>query len=64
MTTRTLTRKIKQCKLALLCINVKNQIFQHVLNLGQDLDLDRHPYGKWDPDPDRHQNDADPQHCF
>jgi hypothetical protein len=28
------------------------------------LDLDRHQNGPSDPDPDRHQFDADPQHCL
>jgi hypothetical protein len=28
-----------------------------------DSDLDRHQNGKSDPDPDLHQNDANPQHC-
>ncbi len=51
-----LTRKIQQCRLALLSIEVKNiLIFQHVYNLGYYPDLVRHQNGKSEPNSDGHQ---------
>jgi hypothetical protein len=36
--------------------------FPSCVPYGLGLDQDRHPNSKWDPNPDRHQQDADPQH--
>jgi hypothetical protein len=51
----TLTRKIKQCELALLRLKAKKfLLFQYSLKLLSDQDRD----------PDPHQNDADPQYSM
>jgi hypothetical protein len=51
----SLSRNIKQWRLALLWFHISKKtflIFKRVYNM------------EWNPDPDRHQNNADPQYCL
>jgi hypothetical protein len=41
----------------------KNSDFPTSINLGQDPHVDWHRFFYADPDPEWHQNDADPKHC-